>query len=165
MCDYSLMSFPNRLAVVGEELSSHRFPSSSMGFASTVDLQRAAEERDTRCRSLRGRLKEWLADLYGRNSVAAVCIPPGASLLLLAIPVRLQPWWDVGAVETVTFLQTSTLENTHRDAILFANGRRLSIQSLPCGLRARVISLSSSNGLSLPSSEEFGVPEPHVLQM
>jgi hypothetical protein len=33
MCDYSLLHFPNRLAVNGEELIVHRFSSGSIGLA------------------------------------------------------------------------------------------------------------------------------------
>ena len=39
MCDYSLMSIPNRLAREGEELIVHRFACGAMGLASPVDLQ------------------------------------------------------------------------------------------------------------------------------
>ena len=38
MCEYSLMSFPNRLAHAGEDLIVHRFSSGSMGLASPYDL-------------------------------------------------------------------------------------------------------------------------------
>jgi hypothetical protein len=38
MCDYSLMTIPNRLAVSGEELIVHRFEAGSVGLASAFDL-------------------------------------------------------------------------------------------------------------------------------
>ena len=37
MCDYSLMSIPNRLASVGEELVVHRFETGAIGLASYCD--------------------------------------------------------------------------------------------------------------------------------
>ena len=39
MCDYSLGGLPNRLAVEGEELIVHRFPTQSIGLASPADLE------------------------------------------------------------------------------------------------------------------------------
>ncbi len=38
MCDYSLMRFPNRLAVVGEDLVVHRFPANSLGLVLPANL-------------------------------------------------------------------------------------------------------------------------------
>jgi hypothetical protein len=40
MCDYSLGGLPNRLAVDGEELIVHRFPTHSIGLASAADWQK-----------------------------------------------------------------------------------------------------------------------------
>jgi hypothetical protein len=34
MCDYSLAGVPNRLAVEGEELQVHRFPTGALGLTS-----------------------------------------------------------------------------------------------------------------------------------
>ena len=42
MCDYSLMVIPNRLAQEGEELVTHRFWTGSLGFASPLDMCKAA---------------------------------------------------------------------------------------------------------------------------
>ena len=42
MCDYSLMSIPNRLAVEGEDVVTYRFHSGSIGFASESDVRRMA---------------------------------------------------------------------------------------------------------------------------
>jgi hypothetical protein len=56
MCDYSLMGIPNRLAVEREELVTHRFPTSSIGFASPEDLQRAATLPRAQCVGASGRL-------------------------------------------------------------------------------------------------------------
>ncbi len=39
MCDYSLHGFSNRLAVEGEQLLLHRFPTGTLGLASPSELQ------------------------------------------------------------------------------------------------------------------------------
>ena len=56
MCDYSLMSFPNRLATEGEELLVHRFSSGAKGLAALSDLQRAATSCSDRRKSLQSLL-------------------------------------------------------------------------------------------------------------
>jgi hypothetical protein len=84
MCDYSLAHFRSRLAVEGEPLVVHRFPSGSRGLAS---------------------LDPGLKELVFRCSTTAVCVPPGARLLLRDIPKSLQPLLGVGEVEEVTFVQ------------------------------------------------------------
>ena len=38
MCDYSLMTFPNRLANEGETLVTHKFSTGSIGFVSPMEL-------------------------------------------------------------------------------------------------------------------------------
>jgi hypothetical protein len=46
-----LMSFPNRLAVNGEELVVHGFSSGSIGLASEADLHKTGEAGNMRYRS------------------------------------------------------------------------------------------------------------------
>jgi hypothetical protein len=72
-----------------------------------------------------------------------VCVPPGARLLLHDIPERLQQQLGVGAQEEVTFTQLSAEAYRHRDAIRFANGRHVLLQSLHQGQRVDVLFLSS----------------------
>jgi hypothetical protein len=50
----------------------------------------------------------------------------------------------VGEAEEVIFVQLSFKEFVHRDAIRFANGREVLLQSLPCGLRVEVLSLGGA---------------------
>ena len=64
MCDYSLAGVPNRLAVEGEHLVACRFSTGSMGLTSGD-----------------GPLWEWWF-----KQTPAVCVPPGARLLLRDIP-------------------------------------------------------------------------------
>ena len=56
MCDYSIMTLPNRLAVCGEELVTHKFEIGTMGLISSADgrkLQQFAEKT----KSLRQRIE------------------------------------------------------------------------------------------------------------
>src|SRR5262249_42933318 len=101
MCDYSLINVPNRLANEGEELVTHRFPTGSLGFASSNDLCASGLKR-ARPSGIWSTLKR-LFDPLPAEAVAAVCIPPGACLMLLDIPVRLQRDLEVGATEEVVF--------------------------------------------------------------
>jgi len=154
MCDYSLMAYRNRLARAGEDLEIHRFPSGTMGFASSCDLQ-AALERSRVGKTWKERLRDWFSETPGRNSIPAVCIPPGATLQLTAIPRRLQGWWGVGEVETVTFVQSAPKEYMHRDAIRFGSGRLVSLQCIPCGLKARVLSVVPAEERGTAPAELF----------
>ena len=118
MCDYSLAHFPNRLAVEGEQLVVHRFASASHGLASPD----------------RG-----LKELVFRCSTTAVCVPPGARLLLQDIPRPTQVELRVGDVEKVTFVEQSAEAFRYRDAVRFSNGREILLQHLPCGVRVEVL--------------------------
>ena len=73
MCDYSLVNVPNRLAEEGETLVVHVFPTGTKGLASPADLE-PAEKPHGAFRLLCG--------LGMSSDVCAVCIPPGARLLL-----------------------------------------------------------------------------------
>ena len=122
MCDYSLAHFPNRLAVEGEELVVHRFPSGALGLASPD-------------RSLK--------QLVFRCHTTAVCVPPGARLLLKDIPKQMQEQLGVGEIEEATFVEQGFEAFRFRDAVCFANGRTVLLQRLPCGLRVRILSLNA----------------------
>ena len=75
MCDYSLAHFPNRLAVEGEQLVVHRFRTGTLGLTPA-----------------RFSLKQ----IFSPDSTPAVCVPPGARLLLQDLPERLQQALNVG---------------------------------------------------------------------
>jgi hypothetical protein len=96
MCDYSLASGPNRLAVEGEQLVTLRFFTGSMGL--TLG--------DTP-------LRLWFA----QTPAICVCVPPGARLLLRDISASLQRQLDVQATEEVTFVQLSAEAYEYRDAV------------------------------------------------
>jgi hypothetical protein len=128
MCDYSLAGIPNRLAVEGEELAVHRFPTGSIGLAS-----RGAP------------VSQW----WSAKQTPAVCVPPGARLILHDIPKRLQHALAVGPIEEVTFVQLSATPYQYRDAVRFTNGREIRLQELSQGMRVRVMRMS------LPEDSSF----------
>jgi hypothetical protein len=139
MCDYSLMSLPNRLAAEGEELVVHRFSTGSIGFTSTADLNRKAEDR--RSMSFWRRLKLLIIPT-DHAPIPALCVPPAARLLLRNVEAGLRRKYGLGAEEEVKFVQLSADPNTYRDAICFRSGRVLRLQDLPVGQMAVVLDLS-----------------------
>lgn len=154
MCDYSLMAIPNRLAVCGEELVSYRFGTGAKGFISSYDasilLKHAVGPKDFFARIWR---------LLSKQQCQAVCIPPGARLLMRNLPAVLQNKCGVrGEMQEVVFTQTS-LESRFRDALRFTNGIELSLQELNEGLRVRVLSLSSEERDSPFMGEELPNPD------
>ena len=120
MCEYSLAYFPSRLAVEGELLVVRRFPCGTMGLTAA-----------------RRSLKQMLFP----GATCAVCVPPGARLLLRDIPESLQRRFRIRPAEEVTFVQQSAEAFTYRDAVRFSNGREVLLQRLEKGLRVRVLSL------------------------
>ena len=150
MCDYSLHVYPNRLANEGEELIVHRFGGASLGLASPSDLRPVinASSCDATARKpwswaaikewFRANRPQWQPD----KRTPAVCVPPGARLVLKDIPKGLQRELGIGEVEEVKFVEISAEVNTYRDAIRFKNGRQLLLQALREGQRVTVLSLS-----------------------
>jgi hypothetical protein len=162
MCDYSLGGLPNRLAAEGDELILHRFPTYSMGMAPAALLQ-TTSSCSLRYQRFWGRIQAFFTLPRFRPGIQAVCVPPGASLMLKGIPCDLQRRWDVGEEETVLFTQISVEFKTHRDAICFRNGRQVSLQHLREGLLVKVVSLGREPaGHQEPGSvevvEEFEAP-------
>jgi hypothetical protein len=124
MCDYSLAHYPNRFAVEGEQLQVYRFSTGTVGLV-------------PQCPNF----KETL-------SPTAVCVPPGARLLLQDIPQSLQEHLNVAEVEEVAFIEQTFEPGTHRDAVRFANGRELLLQRLCRGQRLKVLNLGDVNEAS-----------------
>jgi len=73
----------------------------------------------------------------------AVCVPPGARLLLSDIPKTLQQQFGVEATEEATFVQLSAEAYEYRDAVQFGNGREVLLQCLRFGQHVDVLSLCS----------------------
>ena len=149
MCDYSLMGVPNRLAIEGEELLVHRFATGSIG------LTESPSSAPINCPSGAANRGFWKAIkglfINGEPQQAvAVCVPPGARLLVRDIPANFQRFYNARPVEEVTFTQFSTAENTHRDAIRLDNGTEILLQRLRQGQRVRVLQLSVLDGEVAP---------------
>ena len=131
MCDYSLAGMSNRLAVPGEDLQVHRFPTGSLGLVSS-----------------RRRLREILFP----STAIAVCIPPGAQLRLYSISEQMQQQFGVSTVEEVVFTQRTADANVHRDSIRFENGKEVLLQQLKCGQRITVLRLDRDDAQWAPGS-------------
>jgi hypothetical protein len=140
MCDYSLMALPNRLAVCGEELVSHKFQTGAMGLISSVEgklIDEAAKPK-----GFVQRLRCLLNPPHSRQCTA-VCVPPGARLSVRDICSQLQSEIGLqGDMQEVVFTQTGAGVG-FRDALRFSNGREVSLQRLSEGQRVRILSLSS----------------------
>jgi hypothetical protein len=72
----------------------------------------------------------------------AVCIPPGAQLIVRDIPERLQHELCIGTTEEVTFVQLSDAPYSYRDGIRFKNGKDILLQRLDEGQRVDVLALT-----------------------
>jgi hypothetical protein len=150
MCDYSLHLYPNRLAVDGEQLVVHRFGGASLGLASPSDLRPIITASSCDPTSKKSwswtAIKEWFLANSPQGqpdkSTPAVCVPPGARLLLKDIPNALQRELGVGQVEEVKFVEITAEMNTYRDAVRFKNKRQLLLQALREGQRVTVLSLA-----------------------
>ena len=131
MCDYSLMGVPNRLAREGEDLVVHEFRTGSRGLTPYTSVT------NTGTQTRYGFVKRLFGNLEPER--VAVCIPPGARLLLSDIAEDVRRSFAVGASEEVTFTQLTATANTYRDAVRFANGREMLLQRLNKGQRVRVL--------------------------
>jgi hypothetical protein len=156
MCDYSLCGIPNRLANDGEELVVHRFRTGSVGLASRADLQVRERLKTTASGKIFwARLKSYLKDYFiepGESATApAVCIPPGAHLIVKGIPADLQKRYHVNNEEEAIFAQISAEVNQYRDAVRFHNGCQVRLQDLREGMHVQVLSLSGTTESTGPA--------------
>ncbi len=152
MCDYSLHAIQNRLAVAGEHLRVHRFQTGSIGLAAPppeiTDSTTEAKEGFWR--------KIFRMATEPRVPECAVCIPPGARLILHDISDRMQRDLRVSCSEEVTFTQLTARENSYRDAVRFSRGETVLLQHLHPGQRVHVISVASSEDeYPMPVLEEL----------
>jgi hypothetical protein len=118
MCDYSLHGYPNRLAFAGEDLIAYRFGGVSLGLASPADV--GGYIASTHCGAAPPKFWSWAglkeclkAQRPGwEKHIPAVCVPPGARLLLKDIPKRAQRELGVSGTEVVFFVETTAEVNT-----------------------------------------------------
>jgi hypothetical protein len=108
MCDYSLELYRSRPAVVEEQYTLHRFPSGTMGFVAARDCE------------------------------TAVCVPADARLRLEGIGETVQRSFGVGPKEEVVMTRLDVTGHAHRDAVRFANGKEVLLQSLNAGITAEI---------------------------
>lgn len=109
MCDYSLELYRSRPAIQEEQYTLRRFPSGTMGFMAARDCE------------------------------TAVCILADAHLRLEGIAEAVQQIYAVGPVEDVVMIRMDGTAFAHRDAVRFANGREVLLQSLNAGIAATVL--------------------------
>ena len=153
MCDYSLFAIPNRLASEGEQLVVHRFPTGSLGLASITDIGHNDLARsETPKGSVWNRIRCWFQDTPS-CAIPAVCVPPGAHLILKAIPACIQQKYGLESEEGATLVQTNAEPNTYRDALLFHNGAQIRLQELRSGQLVEVLSLAGAS--AMPYEREF----------
>jgi len=137
------MAVPNRLAHEGEELITHRFPTGSLGMASPLDVRAATAPSPAQRQTIWQKIRAFF-DPTAAPAVCAVCLPPGARLLIRDIPPRLQQQWGVCDHEEAVFTQISAAVNTYRDAIRFSDGREIRLQEFREGIRVRVVDLTGT---------------------
>jgi hypothetical protein len=140
MCDYSLMGVPNRLAREGEELVVYEFRTGSQGLTPPESLEIHAETFISRLMSFFAIARTFIENLAFEE--VAVCIPPGACLLLRDIPEDMRRSFGVEASEEVIFTQLDAEAYEYRDAMRFKNGREILLQDLKKGQRVKVLQLS-----------------------
>jgi hypothetical protein len=70
----------------------------------------------------------------GTDCETAVCMPAGARLSLQGINETVQRAFSIGAAEDVTMTRLEVTGHAHRDAVRFANGREVLLQSLNAGV-------------------------------
>jgi hypothetical protein len=138
MCDCALMGVPNRMAVEGEQLVVHRFRTGSPGLAAPLGLD-STNPPTGRPISFWVRLKLFFAPTQ-QDSVRAVCMPPGAQLVVEDIPESLHLAIGIGEIELVTFTRI-TAPGTYRDAVRFKNGHAVRLQEFHEGQHMWVMNL------------------------
>jgi hypothetical protein len=88
---------------------------------------------------------KWLKSAFESSpncaNITAVCVPPGAQLLIRNIPEDLQRQWHIKDEESVLFVQVSAAENRYRDAVQCRHGRVVMLQNLREGMLVQVLSL------------------------
>lgn len=158
MYDYSLMAIPNRLAVSGEELVIHRFEAGAVaGLASPCDLRKRQEHRRVQNHGLWQKLREFFDPSSG-PAIPAVCIPPGARLLVRDIPANMRRECGIQKdIEEAVFTQITAAESTYRDAVRFPNGCEVLLQRFAEGQRVRILSLSAAEEQGSGRMEQRGV--------
>jgi hypothetical protein len=136
----------------------YKFSTGSIGLAPQAEVRRAMDAQAVARREFWGYIRE-IFSAPARNSVPAVCIPPGARLILKDIPEALQRSLGASSTEEVRFTQITAAAYAYRDAIRFENGREVRLQDLSEGQRVRVLDLSPTE----PREPEMVERSPYLL--
>jgi hypothetical protein len=123
--------------------------------ASPADVRDAISPRHPGRQSMWHKIRAFF-DPTAAPAVCAVCLPPGARLLICDIPARLQQQWGVREREEAVFTQTSAAVNTYRDAVRFSGGCEVRLQEFREGMRVRVLDLAGTETLELESLRALG---------
>jgi hypothetical protein len=153
MCDYSLHSYNNRLAVEGEQLTAYRFHSGTVGLVNPADLAAAkARTPAPPGASLWGRVKHWLNELGRINDVyqtsmrvCAVCVPPDAVLELVDVRVKTSIgdfYIEAPKEGRATFTMAILEPFRHRDGLRIGDRDPILLQSVEVGSLFKVVSLA-----------------------
>lgn len=156
MCDYSLMGVPNRLANEGDDLVVHRFSTGTIGLVSARASVSTKTPAPLGYRAAWEAIRDFFRDAEPTQAIA-VCVPPGARLLVRDMPDDVQRLSQSGPAEIVTFTQLTAAANTHRDAIRLNNGAEILLQRLHEGQRVRVLRLSVAEVDEVPVLKAAGV--------
>ena len=159
MCDYSLCGIPNRLAVEGEELVVYRFSTGSIGMASQADLRvceqiKKAVPRKTFWQAV----KAFFEQPSQVATPPAVCIPPGARLIVRNISEDLQRRFRISGEEAAVFTQISSEFNSYRDAVRFHGDCEVRLQELREGMPVQVVSLETTEYVPPTETVDSFVP-------
>jgi hypothetical protein len=115
-----------------------------IGLTSACDLRKKQEYRRVKPHGLWPRLKDFF-NPPDAPAIPAVCIPPGARLLIRDIPTKLRRECGFRQdMEEAVFTQITPAANTFRDAVRFQNGAEVLLQRLAEGQRVRVLNFSSA---------------------
>ena len=156
MCDYSLMVFPNRLASENEILVTYRFPTGSIGFVSPTELSEALRALPIPPpRNLWARIRASFLGTTPHCPVCAVCVPPGAQLMILKPGCPDLAVIILSTHEQVTFTETTATWGQFRDAVRTNSGQEILLQHLREGLEVQVLSLGSTEDTPAPETAEM----------
>lgn len=156
MCDYSLMGVPNRLANEGDDLVVHRFSTGTIGLIASRVGSTPKTAPQLGYRAIWEAVKDFFRDAEP-NQAVAVCIPPGARLLVRDMPEDVQRFCKAGPTEIVTFTQLTAAANAHRDAVRLDSGTEILLQRLHEGQRVRVLRLTVAEADDAPVLKAAGV--------
>jgi hypothetical protein len=157
------MKVGNRLALAGEELVAHRFPSGFIGMVSRSDYRRwravltNAPSAEGSLRNLLRRLLSAVATrlLSSDGEPPIVEFPSDALLRVYGISQKLQQEYHLSAMEDALFIEL-TPHIRSGDALCFGNGVMIWLQSLQEGQRVKVLYRSWAESLE---------PAPEPVQM